>query len=128
MIDNMPSHVSRIESTTHPKESLLLRYEQDGHYTDCFRTDISRTVTHSQFVAAFYTTFLFRIERFILKWAVSKPSTDTEAAQLADEQLRAEAEGLRRYWELQVERAEYDAQRPDDARFRENESSPPRCG
>ena len=34
-----------------------------------------------------------------------------EAALLADEQLRQEAEGLRRYWELQVERAEYEAQR-----------------
>lgn len=34
-----------------------------------------------------------------------------EAAQLADEQLRQEGEALRRHWELQVERAEYEALR-----------------
>jgi len=34
-----------------------------------------------------------------------------EAALLADEQLRQEGEALQRYWELQVERAEYEAQR-----------------
>lgn len=34
-----------------------------------------------------------------------------EAARLADEQLRQEGESLRRYWELQVERTEYEAQR-----------------
>ena len=36
-----------------------------------------------QFVTAFYTTPLFKLERVILKWAVSKPSTDVDAQQLA---------------------------------------------
>lgn len=43
-------------------------------------------MTHSQYITAFYTTFLFKIERIVLKWAVSKPSTDTEAMQLAEKQ------------------------------------------
>jgi hypothetical protein len=34
-------------------------------------------------VAAFYTTRLFRLERWILRLAVSRPSTDEEARQLA---------------------------------------------
>jgi hypothetical protein len=34
-------------------------------------------------VEAFYTTLVFRLERFLLTWVVSKPSTDTEAARLA---------------------------------------------
>jgi hypothetical protein len=69
-----------------PEKSFLRQYLRDGHYTDCFSIDISQSVTHSQYVAAFYTTPLFKIERVILKWAVSKPSTDAEAMQLAEKQ------------------------------------------
>ena len=32
---------------------------------------------------AFYTTFVFKLERLILKWAVLKPSTDDQARALA---------------------------------------------
>jgi hypothetical protein len=75
-----------VKNSPLPEESLLRPYLRDGHYTDCYSIDISRSVTHSQYIAAFYTTFLFKIERFILKWAVSKPSTDVEAVQLAEKQ------------------------------------------
>ena len=33
----------------------------------------------AQYVTAFYTTWVFKLERLILKWAVSRPSTDTHA-------------------------------------------------
>jgi hypothetical protein len=56
---------------------------RDGAYTDCYVTAISGPVSHAQYVTAFYTTFVFKLERLILKWAVSKPSTDAEARQLA---------------------------------------------
>jgi hypothetical protein len=69
-----------------PEHALLHAYSGDGHYADCYSTQISRAVTHSQFVAAFYTTRLFKLERLILRLAVSKPSTDLEAAQLAGKQ------------------------------------------
>jgi hypothetical protein len=75
-----------VKNSPLPEESLLRPYLRDGHYTDCYSIDISRSVTHSQYIAAFYTTFLFKIERFILKCAVSKPSTDAEAVQLAEKQ------------------------------------------
>ncbi len=78
-----------IKNSPLPKEALLHLYSRDGHYTDCFSTEISRSVTHSQYVTAFYTTKLFKIERFILRLAVSRPSTDTEAMQLAEEQRDA---------------------------------------
>ena len=78
--------MSLIKDSRLPEESLLHQYLQDGHYTDCFSVEISQSVSHSQYVAAFYTTFLFKIERFILRWAVSKPSTDAEAVQLAEKQ------------------------------------------
>ena len=78
--------MSLVKNSRLPEEALLRQYLRDGHYTDCYSIDIAQSVTHSQYVAAFYTTFLFRIERVILKWAVSKPSTDAEAVQLAEKQ------------------------------------------
>ena len=47
-------------------------------------TEIPASISHAQFVNAFYTTPLFKLERFILTWTVSKPSTDAQAKQLAD--------------------------------------------
>jgi hypothetical protein len=66
-----------------PDNALLKRYDQPGVYSDCYSADVMGTVTHTEYVNAFYTTFLFKLERRILKWAVSKPSSDNEANQLA---------------------------------------------
>jgi hypothetical protein len=63
---------------------LLGRYRTEGGYADCYVTDIPISVSHAQYVNAFYTSFVFKLERFILKWTVSKPSTDRQAKQLAD--------------------------------------------
>ncbi|MEO8102940.1 MAG: hypothetical protein ABI790_10455 [Betaproteobacteria bacterium] len=41
------------------------------------------TISHEQFVTAFYTTFVFKVERKILEWALARPSTDAQAKQLA---------------------------------------------
>ncbi len=73
-----------IESCPLPDEALLGKYVRSGAYTDCYRTEASGNVTHAQFVRAFYTTLIFKLERVILKLAVSKPSTDAQAKQLAD--------------------------------------------
>ena len=66
-----------------PPEALLNKYRYDGAYSDCYSVDIARCVSHVEFVEAFYTTWLFKIERRLLKWFVAKPSTDSEVAQLA---------------------------------------------
>lgn len=66
-----------------PDESLLRRYRESGDYADCYTTTIGRSVTHAEFVTAFYTTWLFKLERWILSWAVDKPSTDEDAARVA---------------------------------------------
>lgn len=73
-----------IEKGDLPSNALLDSYRRTRAYTDCYYTDISGEVSHSRYVGAFYTTVLFRIERFILKWAVNRPSTDDEAAGLVD--------------------------------------------
>ncbi|NRB42651.1 MAG: hypothetical protein HRU20_29985 [Pseudomonadales bacterium] len=66
-----------------PDHALLNAYKQNGAYTDCYTTEISCAVTHAQYVQAFYSTAIFRLERLILKWAVSKPSSDDQVALLA---------------------------------------------
>lgn len=67
-----------------PANALLDRYRQDGSYADCYCTDITGDVSHARYVEAFYTTPVFKLERLILRFAVSRPSTDAQAAQLAN--------------------------------------------
>jgi len=66
-----------------PDGSLLSRYRNGHDFTDCYTTTIDARIDHPDFVTAFYTTWLFKIERWILTWLVRKPSTDRDAAQLA---------------------------------------------
>ena len=72
-----------VQSCPLPEHALLAIYRANGSFTDCYSIDVAGTVSHAQFVAAFYTTLVFRLERLILKWALSKPSTDEDARQLA---------------------------------------------
>ena len=73
-----------IESCPLPDKALLRKYARSGAYTDCYRTEASGTVTHAQYVRAFYTTLIFKLERVVLKWTVSKPSSDAQVNRLAD--------------------------------------------
>lgn len=50
-------------------------------------TEIARTVSHAEFVEAFYTGDLFKVERFLLRVFISRPSTDLQARQLAAGEL-----------------------------------------
>lgn len=94
-----------IASVPVPKDSLLAAYDrQPGCYTDAFVTEVAATADFACYVAAFYTTPLFRLERLILRWFASLPSTDDEAQALAsgdrdrfaawDVEARGEAELL----------------------------------
>lgn len=73
-----------IEACPLPGGALLQPYAARGAFTDCYSTAIGLPVTNERFVAAFYTTPVFRLERLILAWALSRPSTDAGAAQLAN--------------------------------------------
>jgi hypothetical protein len=66
-----------------PANTLLDRYSTDGAYADCYGTEIPERVALPEFVFTFYTTPLFKLERFILKLLVAKPSTDIQARELA---------------------------------------------
>jgi hypothetical protein len=65
-----------------PAGALLQRYRDAGAYTDCYGTVVAARVSHAQFVEAFYTTWLFRLERWVLV-LVGKASTDAQARALA---------------------------------------------
>ncbi|PCJ47627.1 MAG: hypothetical protein COA74_10845 [Gammaproteobacteria bacterium] len=66
-----------------PEESLLDFYTEKGH-TDCYFTDVNYHLSFDQFVTAFYTTRLFRLERLILKLLVNKPSSDQQITELLE--------------------------------------------
>ncbi len=107
-----------------PAHALSARYASDG-YADCYVTRVPQAVAHAQFVEAFYTTWLFKLERAILRWLVRMPSTDLEARELAhgnrnvfaawkvearapDQLLMCDFRGATRSW-LMVESASADA-------------------
>ena len=67
-----------------PEEALLSAYSESGAFADCYFTEIDRVVSQAEYVQAFYSTPLFKLERAILKWAVSRPSTDDQARRLSE--------------------------------------------
>ena len=72
---------TKVKQTELPPESLLNRYKESKDFTDCYRIDLEQKIDFKDYVYAFYTSWLFKLERFVLKWLVNKPSTD-EGVQL----------------------------------------------
>jgi hypothetical protein len=71
-----------------PTDALLVTYrgrhpERWGGYHDCFRIYVRGRVTLQQFVVAFYTSRLFRLERASLRVVLAIPSSDAEVCALA---------------------------------------------
>jgi hypothetical protein len=78
-----PSRPGRIRRGDLPAHALLCRYRDRGAYVDCYVVDVDAPVTQAAFVAAFYTTAVFKLERVLLAWFAGKPSTDAQAQALA---------------------------------------------
>ncbi len=72
-----------------PESCLLKTYrggakpEAWGRYCDYFSVRIERAVTLQEFIYAFYTTPVFKLERFLIRVFAKLPSTDEQARQLA---------------------------------------------
>ena len=66
-----------------PDDALHAKYARGGGHADCFALDVRRHVALAEFVEAFYTTWLFKLERVVLALLVRKPSTDADARALA---------------------------------------------
>lgn len=65
-----------------PPQALLGRYCGDGDYTDCFVVEATGPISLTGYVQAFYTSWLFKLERLVLALA-ARPSSDLQAMNLA---------------------------------------------
>lgn len=71
-----------------PADALLRRYsdrdadDRSESFTDCYSVQVTGDIGLDEFVLAFYTTPLFRLERLVLA-LIGKPSSDEQAATLA---------------------------------------------
>ena len=70
-----------------PDGALLQEFADRGEYTDCFVANVPAQVTFPAYVESFYTTRLFKVERHLLKWLVSRPSTDEEARKISCDEI-----------------------------------------
>lgn len=72
-----------------PEDSLLAQYETEStanvakNYCDCYSITINRKIDLQEFVYAFYTSKVFRIELRILSIALGIPATNEHAKQLS---------------------------------------------
>lgn len=74
-----------IHTSPAPANALIHKYtSMPGAYADCYSTEFPKQISFPEYLFAFYTTPLFKVERLILKLFVRKPSTDDDARQLAD--------------------------------------------
>lgn len=98
-----------------PPASLLGRLATArGAFADAYRLQLPRTVTLAEFVEAFYTTRLFKLERWLIA-RTGRPSSDADVraiaqgedrrlaawtveARAADELLMHEDSGVTRSW------------------------------
>jgi hypothetical protein len=68
---------------TMPDQALLSRYRERKAFTDCYIVDIPRPASLAEYVEAFYTTALFKLERLFLTFTVGKHSSDGQARLMA---------------------------------------------
>lgn len=71
-----------------PKATLIANQAELGFFTDCFCTEIFGQFELSDYITAFYTSPIFRIERFLLRLAPKGRSTDQDVAALAAGQAK----------------------------------------
>jgi hypothetical protein len=71
-------------ATPVPHDSLLSDYALRGAYTDCYAITVPFAVSLPQYVEAFYTTRLFKLERWLLATLLNLASTDSQARELGE--------------------------------------------
>jgi hypothetical protein len=83
--------MSAVTQRAVPPWSLMLTHQGESRAgvdwqarCDCFALAVNRSVTLAEFVFAFYTTRVFKLERALLHLLAHAPSTDAEAHALAE--------------------------------------------
>ena len=74
--------MTSIQACEIPPNALLRPYAERG-FADAYTTVLPGLVSHAAFVEAFYSTPLFGLERWLLKWFAGRPSTHEDARRLA---------------------------------------------
>jgi hypothetical protein len=81
--------MSSIQVAPLPAGAFLERYRAAGDYTDCYTVAFSGSASLSEYMAAFYTTPVFKLERRLLSIFLRFPSTDQEAKLLAQGEVNS---------------------------------------
>ena len=68
---DLSGKVKTVSASEVPEGSLLNAYVGGGACTDCYSTTVTGSVSQAQYVEAFYTTPLFKLERALLRLAFS---------------------------------------------------------
>lgn len=66
-----------------PAGALLDKYVATTAYTDCYCVNVARPASLEEFIEAFYTTPLFKLERVLLSLTAEFRSTDAQVLELA---------------------------------------------
>lgn len=73
----------KVAACSLPDGALLARYrDMPGAYTDCFTASVGREVSAREYIEAFYTTWLFKCERFVLM-LIGRGCNDADVRALA---------------------------------------------
>lgn len=82
--DTMRKNMFLVQKSPIPSNSLLNAYTTNEAYADAYSIEMVEQISLPEYIFLFYTTALFKLERFILRMTIAKSSTDSEARQLAD--------------------------------------------
>jgi hypothetical protein len=55
--------MTAVQACALPDDCLLRKYLGGGGYADCFVAELARPVSHAEYVEAFYTTAVFKLEQ-----------------------------------------------------------------
>lgn len=80
--------MTRVRSSTLPPDALLQRYVGGADYVDCFSARVPVTPSLATLVTAFYTSWLFDLERGVLRVAANIRSSDAGVGRLARDETR----------------------------------------
>src|SRR3546814_949340 len=75
----------KIHATRLPNGALLEQYSASGAYTDCYSATLVGHISLADFMGVFYTTPIFKLERWILAKVLQLPSTDQRSEEHTSE-------------------------------------------
>jgi hypothetical protein len=73
----------KVIETELPSNALSATYKERGAFVDCYYIDIVKDISLDDYIQAFYTTTLFKLERSLLSLATFKRVMDSEAVELS---------------------------------------------